>query len=221
MHYVALCVTGEKGADLAVKGDHLLEDGIIASDSFKGGCKIVIRFDPHLALAVIAEPAGLQDGRAAKRLHRQGQILQRSDLPEARRRDAEAGGEGLLCNPVLCRLKRGRARAGKAALSDDLQGGSRHILEFAGHGINARREPAQAFDVVIGCGGCRGRHLSGRACLRIGGIDMRPDAELRGGDGNHPAKLAAAEDADARGALSVAAGRAGHDGLSATESVCA
>ena len=220
MHHVALCVTGEKGADLAVEGDHLLEDGIIASDSFKGGCKIVIRFDPHLALAVIAEPAGLQDGRAAKRLHRQGQILQRSDLPEARRRDAEAGGEGLLQSCAVPPEARPRP-AGKAALSDDLHGGSRHILEFAGHGINARREPAQAFDVVIGCGGCRGRHLSGRACLRIGGIDMRPDAELRGGDGNHPAKLAAAEDADARGALSVAAGRAGHDGLSATESVCA
>ena len=221
MHHVALSVTGEKGADLAVEGDHLLNDGIIASDRFKGGCEIVIRFDPHLALAVIAKPAGLQDGWAAKRLHRQFEILQRSDLPEARRRDAEADGEGLLCNPVLCRLKRGRARAGKAGLFDDLHGGSRHILEFAGHGINARREPAQAFDVVIGCGGCRCRHLSGWACLRIGGIDMRPDAELRGGDGNHPAKLAATEDADARSALPVAAGRAGHDGLSATESVCA
>ena len=221
MHHVALCITGEKGADLAIEGNHLLEDSIVASDSFKGGCKIVIRTDSHLALAVVAEPAGLQDGWAAKRLHRQCQILQRSDLPEARRRDAEAGGKGLLCNPVLCRLERGRARAGKAAFADDLHGGSRHIFEFAGHGIDAGCEPAQTFDVVIGCGGCRGCHLSGRASLRIRGIDMRPDAELCGGNGNHPAKLAAAKNADAGCALSVAADRAGHDGRSATESVCA
>ena len=120
---------------------------------------------------------------------------------------------------MLRRLQRGDTRAGETDCTDDLHGGRRDVLKFAGHRIDARGEFAKLVDVIIrgGCG-CR-RDGTGRAAVGVGSVDMCGDSKLCRGDSDHAAKLATAKDADAL--VAGVCAFCGHDGVSATESVCA
>ena len=77
----------------------------------------------------------------------------------------------------------------------------------------AAAKRAQRVDVVEGGAGELRRDL-GRAGTLVRVEDMAVVAELGRGDRQHPAELAAAEDADG------GAGRNAHSGVSATDSVC-
>src|SRR3546814_12907672 len=73
----------------------------------------------------------------------------------------------------------------------------RHILEFQGDDVARRGEGGEARFVVPG----RLAVLRGdlrRDAFAVGGIDMRAIAELRRRGGEHPAELAAAQNADGR-----------------------
>ena len=107
-------ITRQKGADLSVKGDHFLENGVIAVQIRECRFQIVARAQPSLSLAVISKAAGLQDSGRGQGFHRHRKVLEVPHLPIARCRNAETGRQRLFRNTVLRGVERRRSRAGEA-----------------------------------------------------------------------------------------------------------
>jgi hypothetical protein len=93
--------------------------------------------------------------------------------------------------------------------------GGRDIFELKRHRIDGVGKGGEGGGVGIAGEGCFGRHAR---CGAVGfvGIDMHIKAKLGGGDGQHSAELAPAQDADHG-----AGAQHGHSGLSAMAAVCA
>ena len=71
----------------------------------------------------------------------------------------------------------------------------RHVLELVGHDVDGLSEGGQLGLVLVGGDGLGAADVEGRA-VGIGAVDVGAQAEPRGGDAEHAAELAAAENAD-------------------------
>ncbi len=148
-----------------------------------------------LALAVVAEAAGLQDRRPADPLDRRRQLGGRSDIGERRGADAERGDEVLLGEPVLGGRQDFRIGQHRHARGEKRRGLRRHVLELIGDDIDIGGETVERLGVgVIGAGDAMHDVESRR--IGLGREDMALEAEPRRGQRQHAAKLAAAENAD-------------------------
>ena len=157
--------------------------------------EVAARRDLDLALAVIAEAAGLQHRGAAERGRGGFEIGQRVDGPEGRNGETEFGDEALLAEAVLRHGQRPRAGMQRDARAKEGRCRGRDVLEFVGHHIDGIGEAGERLLVLILRDGVAGRDVEGRA-VGLGREDMAADAEIGGGEGHHPGELAAAEDAE-------------------------
>ncbi len=151
--------------------------------------------DPPLALAVVAVAAGLEDAGGADLRDGPREVGRRIDRGERRGPAAQPGDEALLAQPVLRRLQ--RAPVGNGRLLERGQRRDGDVLELVGDDRAVVRELCQRFGIVPLGAGERGAHFR-RHALGFGRVDVAAVAELRRGDRDHPAELAAAEDADGR-----------------------
>src|SRR5271157_3746619 len=116
--------------DFALEGDEALEDHRRWAERAMNRGDVGALADQRLALAVIAEPPGLEDRRAAElgdRTHQRARIL---DLDEGRDFQSEIAQERLLGQPVLGQRQRPDARPDRHALSEKFDRRRRHVLEF-------------------------------------------------------------------------------------------
>ena len=186
---------GGDDGDLAAEIHETFQDRGRARHGGQRGVGILRPVQPRLSLAVIAQPPGLQDRRAADFGKRLGQILGVIHGGEGGGLQAEVAQEGLLDQPVLADGQRAAVGVDRAMRLKRVEGRGGDVLELIGHDIDRPGKGRQRIEVLIG----RGRHAVGNMARRgIGGgfVDMGPVAKARGGDGQHPAKLAAAEDTD-------------------------
>ncbi len=105
------------------------------------------------------------------------------------------------------------ARSGQKLVAEDRKRFDRQILELVGDDVALLAEAAKRFDIVEGGAGEPGGDFGGAGRL-VGIEDVALVAEPGRGHGHHPAKLAAADDADG------GAWRKRHSGFSGTASVC-
>ena len=173
----------------------------------------------QLALAVIAHAPGLQDAAAAEGLQAHGEIAVVVDWQELRRRNPDAVEEGLFGEAVLGHFERPRRRVDRHALGEMSGGNHRHVLEFVGDDRADAGQFVERCRVVIG-----GDDLAiGNLRCRTIGLRLQHHglvAEAGCGHGQHPAELAAADDADGR-VEGQAGGHASSVGCSATLAVWA
>ena len=150
--------------------------------------------DPPLAFAIIAIASRLEDPGRANRGNRPLQILCGIDRCKGCGLPAEVGHEALLVEPVLRHFKRaGIGQQGHIAQRGQRANGD--ILKLIGH------------HRAVGGEGGHGRRIAPIGTGELGGDvggdgiafrreDMHPVAQPRGGHGQHPAQLAAPENAD-------------------------
>jgi hypothetical protein len=91
---------------LAGEGDTLLQHARLAADGGPGGGEVVARAQAHLALAVVAEPARLQDRLRPELGERGAQVVGAVDARIRGDGDRQRGDEFLLGEPVLRHLQR-------------------------------------------------------------------------------------------------------------------
>ena len=194
--YLPIFAAHGEDREFLLEGDEPFQDRRHAADRRPGAAQILGREDARLALAVIAEAARLQDGGGADRLDRGGQIVGAVDLDVGRRAAAERLDETLLVQPVLRRIERARVGQG----GEIGQRARIDILELVGDHRDLGRKAGHGGGIVVAAAGPAIGNFGGRAA-GAGGVDVAAIAEVGGGDRQHAAELAAAEDAD-RGARS-------------------
>src|SRR5690242_6070605 len=118
--------------------------------------------------------------------------------------------KGLLARTILRDGE--RAGRGPELVAEHLERFDRQVLELVGGDVDLARERAERAHVVEFRASDSGGDIGG-AALFVRVEDVALVAELGGGDGEHPAELAAADDADGRAGLN-------HSGASATDPVC-
>ena len=180
------------------------------ADRLPGGSRRPGLAGPALPLAVIAEPAALQDQRQAERLLGGADVVLVVDRGPARDLAAVRFDEALFDGAVLGDREGRSPRLELVAKLGKRLGGQ--VLEFVGGDIDRVGERLECVSIVLARAG-ESRRDPGRGRIEVGGDHMAVVAELRSGDGQHPAELAAADDAD-RGARGD-----GHPGVSATDFV--
>ena len=187
---------GNDHRDLAFDRDQRFQDRRTAVErAVPGVAQIVARRQHDLALSVIAEGLGLENGGTADQRVRRIGIGVFLDRRIGRRLQPEAAHEILFGDAVLRNLERAGARPNRNPVPEPFQRRCRHVLELDGDDIHRRAEGIQGRGVVIGRHGLGGRDLRGGAAgLRREYVTAI--AERRGGDRQHPAELAAAENAD-------------------------
>ena len=186
---------GDDG-DFALERHESFEDAGLAADLAPGRFRIAAVLDRRLALAVVAEAAGLQHRRPADALDRRGKIA-----PAPRHRQtARCRCRALVTkffsasrSWVVARILRiGQHRN---ARGEKRRGLRRHVLEFIGDDVDVGGEAVERFGVgVIGAGDAMHDVESGR--VGSGREDVALEAEPRRGQRQHAAELAAAENAD-------------------------
>ncbi len=97
----------------------------------------------ELALAVVAEPARLQDRRCADLTQRAIEIVAAVHRHELRRRQAALAEQGLLGQPVLRHRERPRIRKHRGAPGHPAGGFGRHVLEVEGDHVDLGGERLQ------------------------------------------------------------------------------
>ena len=171
------------------------------------------RADPGLALAVIAVAPGLEDERQ-RRARRPRALTSARLATVAPRRDARAALLDELLSP-----RRGPARwRASACRAAACRRAPRAVRPANSRIRRSRRRPASPKRCErLGVVERRAREIGGdvgRAGMLVRVEDVAVVAELRRRDRQHPAELAAADDADG------GAGRDRHSGASATDPVC-
>lgn len=205
---------GQDHAEFAREADQPFKDHGLPGQSHAFG--LVIIADPPLALAVIALAPGLEDAGRSDPDQRLVQVFAGVDRHIGRGAAAPRLDEFLLVQPVLRHFQRARIGVQRHG-AQRFQRCNRNILELIGH----HRTVGGEFGHGAGIGplgmGETGADL-GRNRIRLGRIDVDAVTQLRGGLGQHPSQLPAAQNAD---------GFAGWDhhgaqlGRSATPALCA
>ena len=179
---------------LAFEGDEALENHRRGPKRAVNRSDVRAFADQRLALAVIAEPPGLEDCRAAEfrdGAHQRARIL---DLDEGRGLEAEIAQERLFDEPVLGLRQRADARPDRHAPGQELDRRRRHVLELEGRDVDRLGEAGERSLVVEGRDGPRRRGVVSRR-RRFGGEDMGAQPEFQRRDCEHPPELSGAENA--------------------------
>ena len=176
--------------------------------------------DHDLALAVVAEAAGLQHGRLADSGERGDQPVGRIDAREFGGSDAEAFDEFFLGEPVLRDGQHLRVGQHRLARREKRRGLGGDVLEFVGDDVDIRREAIERRHVEVVGLGHAAHHIEGGR-MRVRAEHMAAEAEPRGRQHQHAAELSAAQNADGRVRPERPALRVHlSSGASATASVC-
>src|SRR6185437_8363389 len=157
--------------------------------------EIVALLHRDLALAVIAEPRGLENGAWSDLCHRRRQGRNACDVTVSGGGNAVGPEKILLLKPVLADRKDARPRMNGPMLCEDGGGRGGHVLELEGHDIDRVGETRQRALVVIGGDRCEGRNLH-RRTVGLGAENVTAIAKRSSGQRGHAAELAAAENAD-------------------------
>ena len=153
--------------------------------------------DQRLALAVVTEPPGLEDGGPAElgdRSHERARIL---DADKGRNLMAEIAQERLFRQPVLGQRQSAGARPNRHALSEKFDSRRRHVLPLEGNEVDALSEAGERRLVFEGGDGPRRRGVIGRG-LGFGSENVRAKPNLQRSHRQHAPELARAEYADGR-----------------------
>ena len=148
----------------------------------------------ELALAVVAQLRGLQDGGEACGVEPL-QVCGRRDDRVGRARHGHACEERLFACAVLANAHGRRAGCHAHLLGQGLERGGRHVLEFGGHGQARRGQLVQGCGVEIGRQQVDVRDQPGRA-LRVGVEHGRAKAQRLRGVREHAPELASAHYAE-------------------------
>ncbi len=159
----------------------------------RGPCRIrIARFaQAKLALAVIAEPARLQDRRRADHTQRLVQLFARVHRHEIRGRQAAFAEQGFLGQSVLRHGQRLRRGEDRDPLGQPVRRLGRHVLEIEGDHVDPRGKPLQGG--VVGPVGYHQR--CDLPCAGIGGAvhHQGPHAQRRRRQRQHARQLATTE----------------------------
>ena len=181
----------------ALERHPFLVDQRHAAEAQPGPLEVLVRADAHLALAVVAHAACLEDPRQTDLAHRALELSARADRAPARGGNLEPLEQTLLGDAVLGggerRDRRTDARAARAGgmLAQRLDG---DVLPVEGQHLTILREPLQHLRIGERCMD-HGGDLAGRGLPR-GIEEEKVEPERITGERQHAAELAAADDAD-------------------------
>ena len=165
--------------------------GSSGREALKGVTRCLTCGHAGLALAVIAQPRHLQDGRE-QRVGHTVNVFKGLDDPIRGHRHASPREEGLLGHPILGHGHRGAGGRDPGEHGQPLQRGRRHVLEFGGDGVAERAQLHQRSVVQIVGANVMIGHPGGDAVgIRVQHTDTI--AQPLGGLAEHPAQLAAAQ----------------------------
>src|SRR4051812_25863361 len=193
----AVAPPGSHHGDLAVEIHEGLQDRLLAAEGAPGGLRLPRGRDPHLPLAVVPPAGRLQHRRSAEGGQGGPEVVQRADGRERGDREAGAGQEPLLAQPVLGGVEHGAGRPHGSVLRGGLGGGGGDVLELEGDHVHAAGEIAHRVEVVVGGLDLAVGDLAGGGVV-VGGEGVDPVAHAPRGDGEHAAELTAAQDPDSR-----------------------
>src|SRR5271166_440554 len=180
---------------LALKGNKALEDHRRPAERSMHRRDVGAFADERLALAVIAEASRLEDRGAAELGHRAGERACVLDPGEARGRQLKVAQEGLLDQPVLGQRERPGPGPDRDPPGEKFDGCGRDVLEFICCDIRRLGEAGERLFVVVRGDRPAGRGVIGRR-VGLGRVDVGPKTDLQRCDGEHPAELPCAENAD-------------------------
>ena len=219
-----MAVGGARGdhRDLALERDEGLEDRGSGGEIRPDLIRIVAFADDRLALAVIAEAAGLDHGGKADLRNRRPQSRGRRHVGIIGGADAQPFHKILFGKAVLRGFQDLVIGQHRTPRGQDHRGSGRHVLEFVGDDVDVIGEQFQRLDVGIFRAG-RVQHDIERRRIRVRRKHLAAQAEPRRGHRQHPAQLSAAENSDGVAGLQLhpMGGRhAEPSGRSPTASVC-
>ena len=180
--------------ELPVEGHPLLGDQRHATECLPGTAGVRRLAQHQLALAVVAQSAGLEHQRKSELDDGIVQGALAVDRGEPCRRLPEFDEERLLGQPVLGRFECAHRRPDWGDLFDAPRGDDRDVLPFVGHDLESVGEPDQSILVVHRPGQHRA-HRRGRCVVALG-VEPAADVQVAGRLSQHQAELAGAEDAD-------------------------
>ena len=151
---------GDHG-DLALERNEGFEDRGFGAEIFPDLSGIVAFADDRLALAVIAEAAGLDHGGKADARDRRVQGFNRRHVGIVGGVDAEPLDEVLFDQPVLRGLQDLLRGQYGTARGQHHGGGGRHVLEFIGDDVDIVGEQLERLDVGIFGAGRVQHHVEG------------------------------------------------------------
>ena len=185
---------GDHG-DLALERNERFEDRGFGAEVFPDLVEIVAFADDRLALAVIAEAAGLDHGGKADARDRRAQRFRRRHVGIVGGADAEPLDKILLDQPVLRGLENLLRRQHRTPRGQHHGGGGRNVLEFIGDDVDIVGEQFQRLDIGIFGAGRVQHHVEGGR-IRIRRKHLASQAKPRRRHRQHPAQLSAAENSD-------------------------
>ena len=208
--------------DLALERNEGLEDRGFGAEVLPDLVRIVALADDRLALAVIAEAAGLDHGGQADARDRGAQRSRRRHVGVVGGADAEPLDEILFGEAILRGFQDFPVGQHRTPRRQDHRGGGRHILEFIGDDVDVVGEQFQRLDIGIFRAG-RVQHHVERRRIRVRRKHLASQAEPRRRHRQHPAQLSAAENSDGVAGLQlhlIGGRHADPSGRSLTASVC-
>jgi hypothetical protein len=157
---------------------------------------IVERFEPKLPLAVVAEPARLQDCRRADVFQCLGQILARGYRHEVRRCKTTFAKQGFFGQAILRHRQRLRRRVHRDLTGQTFGGLGRHVFEIEGYGVDPGGKRLQR--IVIAPWRDDQRCDLPRAGVVRAIHHQCLDTQRSSGEGEHARQLTAAQHAEHR-----------------------
>ena len=196
------------------------EDAGLAADLAPGGLRIGAVADRRLAFAVIAEAARFQHRRPSNPLDHRRELAGLGDRGKVRGADAEPRDEDLFREAILGRRENLRVGQHRNARREKGRGLGRNVFEFVGDHIHVGGEAVERLGIGVIGHAHPVHHIEGRR-VRVRRKHMALEAEPRGRQRQHAAKLAAAQDTDRGLRLESGSVHAQESfGSSATEAVC-
>src|SRR5579872_109184 len=176
--------------------DESFQDKCVRGRGKVPGDRFALLLGPHypLVLAIVPEPARLHNGRQTDEASKAPKIARRIERDELRGRNAERSNQRLFRKPVLELVERHEARIDENIAAQRQDRFCRHVLELERRDIQTGGEIAQCRAILV-TSNMELADMAGRRCaVRI--EKSEPEAHRYAGQGEHSAKLAAAEHAD-------------------------
>ena len=153
--------------DLALERNEGLEDRGFGGEVGPDLVRVVAFANDGLALAVIAEAAGLDHGGKADFRNRRAQRQRRRHIGVFGCADAQPGDEVFFGQAILGGFQDFLIGKHRTPRRQDHRGGGRHILEFVGDDVDVVGEQLQRLDIGIFRAG-RVQHDIERRRIRVG-----------------------------------------------------